>query len=555
MRFLPPLSLSLPLALVGVAAGAGLRTASAQRGGRAENDRAPVTYRLSQSPRDSRAALGITTSPSSSSRDTLGLLVSSVVPNGPADRAGIEEGNRIAAINGVNLRLSRADAGDWEMSDAMSRRLTRELERIKPGDQVDLRVYAGGRSRSVRLRTADSDSLYGRMRLTARSIDDRATLGIGIGSSGSRRDTLGVLVMSVVDSGPADRAGIEEGNRIAEIDGVDLRTSREDASDDFMSSSRVRRLQRELARLRPGDEVQLRVYAGGRTRSVRVTAARMSDMPRRRGGAIMFGGDGMNLFSRPFPNINGYLDNFDNENIKRAIERAMEGARRGIEGAQQGMRGLELRGLEQGLQQGLERGLNRARVYQFDDDSDPPRLRRVVPFRRVEPQELPRIRQFELPSTRLPTAPLRARAIPFGQPLRVTTLPDSEREGMVTRATTSMPAVVAGARARAAARSSLTTGFAGPTMLSFNGLRLVPVGHELAAYLGEGSDRGLLVVDVPPWASGLQPGDVMLRIDGQPVRDENGTGGARLSIDSNRDSKVDVLRDGRRLTVTLSARR
>jgi hypothetical protein len=286
----------------------------------------------------------------------------------------------------------------------------------------------------------------------------------------------------------------------------------------------------------------------------------------------MFGGDGMNLFSRPFPNINGYLDNFDNENIKRAIERAMEGARRGVEGAQQGMQGLE-----RGLNRGLERGLNRARVYQFDDDSDPPRLRRfeVEPFRRIEPAEPPRIRiepaepaririqpaepprirRIEPPGTREPIAPSRAWAIPFGQPLRVTTLPDSERAEVVTRATTSMPAVMAGARARSAARSSLTSEFTGPTMLSFNGLRLVPVGRELAAYLGEGSDQGLLVVDVPPWASALRPGDVMLRIDGRPVRDENGTGGARLSMDSSHDSKVDLLRDGRRLTVTLSARR
>src|SRR5919197_2978799 len=52
-----------------------------------------------------RAVLGISTNGSGSARDTLGVLVSSVVPNSPADKAGIEEGNRIASINGVSLSL------------------------------------------------------------------------------------------------------------------------------------------------------------------------------------------------------------------------------------------------------------------------------------------------------------------------------------------------------------------------------------------------------------------------------------------------------------------
>src|SRR5689334_24279231 len=55
------------------------------------------------------AVIGITTSASSSMRDTLGLLVSAVTTGGPAERAGIEEGSRIASINGVSLRVSPND--------------------------------------------------------------------------------------------------------------------------------------------------------------------------------------------------------------------------------------------------------------------------------------------------------------------------------------------------------------------------------------------------------------------------------------------------------------
>ena len=44
-----------------------------------------------------------------------------------------------------------------------------------------------------------------------------AAIGISLGGNGSRRDTLGILVVGVSDSGPAARAGIDEGDRIAAI--------------------------------------------------------------------------------------------------------------------------------------------------------------------------------------------------------------------------------------------------------------------------------------------------------------------------------------------------
>ena len=63
---------------------------------------------------EDRAVIGISTS-SGTDRDTLGLLITSVTPGGPAEQAGLEEGNRIAAINGVSVTLSSADAGEPDM--------------------------------------------------------------------------------------------------------------------------------------------------------------------------------------------------------------------------------------------------------------------------------------------------------------------------------------------------------------------------------------------------------------------------------------------------------
>src|SRR5688572_10431409 len=58
--------------------------------------------------------------------------------------------------------------------------------------------------------------------------DSRALLGIEVSMSGTARDTLGPLVSSVVSGSPADQAGLKERERIAEVNGMSLRVSRED---------------------------------------------------------------------------------------------------------------------------------------------------------------------------------------------------------------------------------------------------------------------------------------------------------------------------------------
>jgi hypothetical protein len=101
---------------------------------------------------DSRALLGIEVSMSGTSRDTLGVLVSSVASGSPADQAGLQERERIAEVNGMSLRVSREDVGSKEAEELVFRRLARELEPLRPGDAVSMRVYGGARPRTVTIR-------------------------------------------------------------------------------------------------------------------------------------------------------------------------------------------------------------------------------------------------------------------------------------------------------------------------------------------------------------------------------------------------------------------
>ena len=279
-------------------------------------------FSFSTSEDGDRAVIGVTTS-TGSARDTLGVLLSTVTQGGPADKAGVEEGSRVASINGVNLKLSPADVGDWDMSSALARRFTREMAKVKAGDEVELRVYSGGQSRTVKVKTVTYDDLYSTSRRVSRVSEDRAALGVSLGSTGGKRDTLGVLLMGIDDDGPAAKAGLEEGNRVQSINGVDLRVGREDAGDAYMGSSKARRLQREMEKVKVGDEVTLKVYVGGgRTRDVKVKAVPQSDLKRR--SMTIFGGTPMAMPMPPFPPFDQNLRLRLEEEVSRTRDRLQQ---------------------------------------------------------------------------------------------------------------------------------------------------------------------------------------------------------------------------------------
>jgi membrane-associated protease RseP (regulator of RpoE activity) len=313
-----------------------------------------------------RAAIGVATSTSSGPRDTLGLLVSSVTRNGPAEKAGIEEGNRIAAINGISLRLAAADVGDPDMENLMSRRLVRELDKLKPGDDVDLKVYGGGQIRSLKVKTVDPESLYtSRTRDIRRDLDERPVLGISLGSTGSKRDTLGIFVMAVDDAGPAAKVGLEEGQRIAAINGVDVRVAHDDAGDDVVSRARVSRFNRELSKLKVGDAVDLRVYSNGQYRNLKATTVAASSLPNRGRSMTIFGNGSTMIRSFPPDAMDLDVESIGSE-VRGALERASAAA---------GGRLQDLGRMLDGVGRGLD-GMG-GEVRWFDDA--PPVASRIAP--------------------------------------------------------------------------------------------------------------------------------------------------------------------------------
>ncbi|MGH8102833.1 MAG: PDZ domain-containing protein, partial [Chthoniobacterales bacterium] len=112
----------------------------------------------------------------------------------------------------------------------------------------------------------------------------------------------------VTPKGPAENAGIVEGDRIASINGVDLRVNSADAGDDYASGLPSRRLVREVEKLTPGNVVTLRVWSGGRVRDIQVTAGRASDLSDGNAFGMMLNGGPGGITLRSLPRMN--MDDF-----------------------------------------------------------------------------------------------------------------------------------------------------------------------------------------------------------------------------------------------------
>ncbi|HWL39154.1 MAG TPA: PDZ domain-containing protein [Gemmatimonadaceae bacterium] len=145
--------------------------------------------------------------------------------------------------------------------------------------------YPDGRVECVKtVRILGGDSVSGRVFFhTDSALMKRAALGVELRATGTRRDTLGVFIAAVTPKGPAEAAGIVEGDRIAAINGVDVRSAAGDIDDAYTNGLASHRLTREVHKLAPGARVTLRVYSGGRFRDVSVTAGRASEVLRQAG--------------------------------------------------------------------------------------------------------------------------------------------------------------------------------------------------------------------------------------------------------------------------------
>ena len=483
-----------PLLIGTIAVGLSAVAVEAQARGQAPRARAFVTT----SQDDERPVIGINTA-SSGARDTIGLLIVGVTSGGPAEKAGIEEGNRIVEVNGTSLRLASADAGEEDMDGLTTRRLVRELRKVEPGDEVSLRIYADGQTKTVKVKTIAAEDLPTARNVSRDDAEDRAVIGVSLTPSGTRRDTLGVLITVVATDGPAEKAGLIEGDRIAAINGVNLRVPGSEAGEGAISNAKSNRFRRELRKLKAGDEVELRVYSAGQFKTVRIKTEAAEDVyDEQRGWSFFFGNNEGPVIA---PRVR--------EEVMRMVVPDEPAYKIRTPVAPQ----------------------------------PPAQLRRIPgPGMQLHREEAPRARTEQLLTAASYSAEASApkgRSVEYSGAARQ--LP--RRAEQVSEAASQGDPVEPGLM--------MAIGSGQRYVLELPGMRLAKVGTDLADYLGAGAEQGLLVLEIEDVWAPLQVGDVLLAVNGHAVRRGNA---AAVALDTEGENTVELIRRGKKITVRVDCR-
>jgi hypothetical protein len=300
--------------------------------------------------------------------------------------------------------------------------------------------------------------------------DLRTLLGVTLGSSNTERDTLGLLVTQVLRDGPADRAGIDEGNRLAEIDGVSLRVDPSDIGRSSASDAAMRRLTRTLRGLRDGESATIRVFGGGRFRSVTVQI-----------GSAPPNAVSVAPATSPSP--------MTSPSVPVAVAVAGEPSKpTTVAGAIQAIADLQ------------------SQLRRLSDDEG------MSPLGDSLAQAARELGLLQRRLRSVQTDQLRRRSDDSGD--------------------------------RTSARRVSTSGNDVP------GLSLSPVSDDLADYFGDGSERGLLVLQADASWAPIRNGDVILTVDGSPVTPDR----LRAALDSRQSMRIELLRRRRQLSVTIGGR-
>ena len=194
---------------------------------------------------------------------TKGALVQNVVPRGPAAKGGVQAGDLVVSLNGKPVE----SAGQ----------LTRTVALVPPGEQITMVVLRkGNEKKQLQFKVAQRPEDEGQASAGEGEDEGEATapsnkspkLGVSLApitpqvarQLGIPADE-GVIVAEVVDGGPAQRAGVRQGDVILEVNRQPVKK----VEDISASLGKLKEGDMALLRVRRGDSaIYIAVPVGGR---------------------------------------------------------------------------------------------------------------------------------------------------------------------------------------------------------------------------------------------------------------------------------------------------
>jgi serine protease Do len=214
--------------------------------------------------------------------DQRGTLVVDIVPDGPADKAGLHGSDRKIAVDGNELRIGgdiivAIDGQSVETFEDLTTYLVRSTE---VGQEIALTVLRDGQEHQVEVTLGERPGNEAEADLTRADPARKAWLGIsGITVSspvaqamGLPEDQEGVLVVEIASDSPADEAELRGSYKPVTIGGQRLMVGGDViVAWDGQSVAGMEELIALLGEASPGQEVELTILRDGTQMKVQVT--------------------------------------------------------------------------------------------------------------------------------------------------------------------------------------------------------------------------------------------------------------------------------------------
>ncbi|MGH9963347.1 MAG: trypsin-like peptidase domain-containing protein [Nitrososphaeraceae archaeon] len=233
---------------------------------------------------------GITVSPEISNathlNDTKGILVVDITADSPADKAGIRGGDVLTAVDGQDIRLGGdvIVAVDNQSVRAMEDLLSYLEEQKAVGDNIELSAIRDGKTQHIDMILAarpnqEAENMF-QPNMESKQQQHRPALGInGINMTPELAELMnltqsqkGFLIEDIISGGPADKAGIRGGYKIANINGSEFKLGGDIVVGiDEVDVSTIQDIQLYLDTKEVGDSVQIQVLRDSQEITVPLT--------------------------------------------------------------------------------------------------------------------------------------------------------------------------------------------------------------------------------------------------------------------------------------------